>query len=114
MLILASASKARLELLKSVGISPDKIISTDINEKPKKDEKPLDYVFRVALEKNKAVKKNSSDIVLSADTIVSVGRRILLKPNNIDEASDFLSLLSGRRHRAVSYTHLTLPTKRIV
>ena len=49
LLILASASKARLELLKSVGISPDKIISTDINEKPKKDEKPLDYVFRVAL-----------------------------------------------------------------
>ena len=99
MLILASASKARLELLKSVGISPDKIISTNINEKPKKDEKPLDYVLRIALEKNKAVKKNSSDIVLSADTIVSVGRRILLKPNNIDEASDFLSLLSGRRHR---------------
>ena len=99
MLILASASKARLELLKSVGISPDKIISTDINEKPKKDEKPLDYVLRIALEKNKAVKKNSSNIVLSADTIVAVGRRILLKPNNIDEASSFLSLLSGRRHR---------------
>ena len=99
MLILASASKARLELLKSVGISPGKIISTDINEKPKKDEKPLDYVFRVALEKNKAVKKNSSEIVLSADTIVAVGRRILLKPNNIEEASSFLGLLSGRRHR---------------
>ena len=99
MLILASASKARLELLKSVGISPDKIISTDINEKPKKDEKPLDYVLRIALEKNKAVKKNSSDIVLSADTIVAVGRRILLKPNNIEEASSFLGLLSGRRHR---------------
>ena len=99
MLILASASKARLELLKSVGISPGKIISTDINEKPKKGEKPLDYVFRVALEKNKAVKKNSSEIVLSADTIVAVGRRILLKPNNIEEASSFLGLLSGRRHR---------------
>jgi len=99
LLILASASKARLELLKSVGISPEKIISTDINEKPKKNEKPLDYVFRIALEKNKAVKKNSSEIVLSADTIVAVGRRILLKPNNIDEASSFLSLLSGRRHR---------------
>ena len=99
MLILASASNARLELLKSVGISPDKIIATDINEKPKKDEKPLDYVFRIALEKNKAVKKNSSEIVLSADTIVAVGRRILLKPNNIEEASSFLSLLSGRRHR---------------
>ena len=99
MLILASASKARLELLKSVGISPGKIISTDINEKPKKGEKPLDYVFRVALEKNKAVKKNSSEIVLSADTIAALGRRILLKPNNIEEASSFLGLLSGRRHR---------------
>ena len=99
MLILASASKARLELLKSVGISPGKIISTDINEKPKQGEKPLDYVFRVALEKNKAVKKNSSEIVLSADTIVALGRRILLKPNNIEEASSFLGLLSGRRHR---------------
>ena len=99
MLILASASKARLELLKSVGISPGKIISTDINEKPKKGEKPLDYVFRVALEKNKAIKKNSSEIVLSADTIVALGRRILLKPNNIEEASSFLGLLSGRRHR---------------
>jgi len=99
LLILASASKARLELLKSVGISPGKIISTDINEKPKQGEKPLDYVFRVALEKNKAVKKNSSEIVLSADTIVAVGRRILLKPNNIEEASSFLGLLSGRRHR---------------
>ena len=82
MLILASASKARLELLKSVGISPDKIISTDINEKPKKDEKPLDYVFRIALEKNKAVKKNSSDIVLSADTIVAVGTYLIIVLNN--------------------------------
>ena len=57
MLILASASKARLELLKSVGISPDKIINTNIDETPKKDEKPLDYVSRIALEKNKSVKK---------------------------------------------------------
>ena len=57
----------RLELLKSVGISPDKIISTDINEKPKKDEKPLDYVLRIALEKNKAVKKNSADIGFGFD-----------------------------------------------
>ena len=74
MLILASASKARLELLKSVGISPDKIISTDINEKPKKDEKPLDYVLRIALEKYKEVNHYSTEMVLSADTRVAVGR----------------------------------------
>ena len=54
MLILASASKARLELLGSVGISPDKILNTNIDETPKKSQKPLDYVSRIALEKNKA------------------------------------------------------------
>ena len=56
-MILASASKARLELLESVGITPDKILNTNIDETPKKSEKPLDYVSRIALEKNKSVKK---------------------------------------------------------
>ena len=50
MLILASASKARLELLESVGISPDKILNTNIDETPKKSEKPLDYDSRIALD----------------------------------------------------------------
>ena len=99
MLILASASKARLELLKSVGILPDKIVNTNINEKPQNGEKPLEYVSRIALEKNNAVKKEASDFVLTADTIVALGRRIILKPNNKDEASLFLDLLSGRRHK---------------
>ena len=99
MLILASASKARLELLRSVGISPDKIVHTNIDEIPTKGEKPLEYVFRIAREKNNAIKKKNSEIVLSADTAVSLGRRILLKPINKEEALSFLNLLSGRRHR---------------
>ena len=99
MLILGSASKARLELLKSVGIYPDKIIKTNINETPDKGEKPLDYVSRIALEKNKAVKKEDSEIVLTADTIVALGRRIILKPNDKEEATFILDLLSGRRHK---------------
>ena len=64
MLILASASKARLELLGSVGISPDKILNTNIDETPKKSEKPLDYVSRIALEKNRSVKKKKIEIVI--------------------------------------------------
>ena len=98
-MVLASASKARLELLKSVGVSPDKIVYTNIDKSPKKGEKPQDYVCRIALEKNKAIKKKSSEIVLSADTAVSLGRRILLKPSSKEEALSFLNLLSGRRHR---------------
>ncbi len=106
MLILASASKARLELLESVGISPDKILNTNIDETPKKSEKPFDYVSRIALEKNKAVKKEKSEIVLTADTVVALGRRIVQKPNNKEEALYFLNLLSGRRHKV--YTSICI------
>ena len=106
MLILASASKARLELLESVGITPDKILNTNIDETPKKSEKPLEYVSRIAFEKNKAVKKKKSEIVLTADTVVALGRRIVQKPNNKDEALYFLNLLSGRRHKV--YTSICI------
>ena len=106
MLILASASKARLELLESVGISPDKILNTNIDETPKKSEKPLDYVSRIALEKNKTVKKKKMEIVLTADTVVALGRRILQKPNDEEEALYFLNLLSGRRHKV--YTSICI------
>ena len=109
MLILASASKARLELLESVGISPDKILNTNIDETPRKSEKPLDYVSRISLEKNKAVKKKKSEIVLTADTVVALGRRIIQKPNNKEEALYFLNLLSGRRHKV--YTSICIFSK---
>ena len=106
MLILASASKARLELLESVGITPDKILNTNIDETPKKSEKPLDYVSRIALEKNKTIKKKKIEIVLTADTVVALGRRILQKPNDEEEALYFLNLLSGRRHKV--YTSICI------
>jgi len=106
LLILASASKARLELLESVGIKPDKILNTNIDETPKKSEKPLDYVSRIALEKNKSVKKKKIEIVLTADTVVALGRRILQKPNDEEEALYFLNLLSGRRHKV--YTSICI------
>ena len=106
MLILASASKARLELLESVGISPGKILNTNIDETPKKGEKPLDYVSRISLEKNKSVKKKKIEIVLTADTVVALGRRILQKPNDEEEALYFLNLLSGRRHKV--YTSICI------
>ena len=58
MLILASASKARLELLKSVGISPDKIISTEINEKHKKDEEEKCPYEEFVEEQEETLKRN--------------------------------------------------------
>ena len=99
---MASGSKARLELLTSVGIYPDKIIRTNTNETVHKNELPAEYVMRIADKKNKNVGKNDEDLVLSADTVIAVGRRILNKPKDTTEARKFLDLLSGRRHKVMT------------
>ncbi|PQM56962.1 MAG: septum formation protein Maf [Rhodobacteraceae bacterium] len=102
MFIFASASKARLDLLNSIGIFPEKIVQTNIDETIFRNEHPVDYVTRVALEKNKNVEKADGDLVLSADTIISVGRRILTKPTDPQQARQFLDLMSGRRHKVMT------------
>jgi septum formation protein len=102
LLILASGSKARLELLTSVGIYPDKIIQTNTDETVHKNELPAEYVMRIADKKNKNVGKVDEDLVLSADTVIAIGRRILNKPKDTTEARKFLDLLSGRRHKVMT------------
>ena len=101
-MIFASASKARLELLNSAGIFPEKIINTQTDETVLRNELPVEYVTRMAVAKNRLAKKRDADIVLSADTIVAVGRRILGKPKNSVEARQFLDLVSGRRHKVMT------------
>ena len=102
MLIFASASKARLELLNSVGIFPEKIVHTETDETILPNELPLEYVTRIAFKKNKNVSKVDGHLVLSADTVIAVGRRILTKPNDRTEARQFLDLMSGRRHKVMT------------
>lgn len=99
-LILASASPRRLALLGSVGITPDAVAPADIDETPLKDELPRPYAARVALEKAAHVARTAGpdDIVLSADTVVACGRRILPKAESVTEVKACLGLLSGRRH----------------
>jgi septum formation protein len=67
---------------------------------------PHHYCARIAREKAAAIALGPDDIVLCADTTVALGRRILGKPRDADEARRFLDLLSGRRHRV--FTALTL------
>lgn len=98
MLILASASPRRLELLKQVGITPDKVVPAEIDETPRKAEPPKEYVVRMAREKFEAVAQEGAT-VLAADTVVACGTRILGKPKDEAQAREFLQLLSGRRHR---------------
>ena len=99
-LVLASASPRRLALLKQIGVVPDKIVPTDIDEAPAKQELPGPLAERLARSKAEVVHgKETGNLILAADTVVACGRRILGKPGDSGEAEEFLTLLSGRRHR---------------
>ena len=105
-LVLASASPRRLALLRQIGLDPDALLPADIDEMPHKGEAPRSLAVRLAEEKAETaarVMRTRPDLaeafLLAADTVVSVGRRILPKCEVVDEAEQCLRLLSGRSHR---------------
>lgn len=98
--VLASASPRRLDLLARLGLVPDAVDPAEIDETPTKDELPAAYAARMAAEKARTVAYRHPDaVVLAADTVVAVGRRILPKAEDPMTARACLKLLSGRRHR---------------
>lgn len=101
-LILGSGSPRRRELLTQIGVVTDDIRPPDIDETPLKGELPRPYCLRMAREKALAVEAGQEDVVLSADTTVAMGRRILGKPHDVVEAEAFLRLMSGRRHKVIT------------
>ena len=100
--ILGSGSPRRKELLAQLGIIPDAILPPDINEDPVKGELPRPYCARLAREKALAIPAGPDDIILTADTTVALGRRILGKPADAGEAARFLTDLGGRRHQVIT------------
>ena len=99
-LVLASASPRRRDLLAQIGIVPDAITPADINEDPIPGELPRDHALRLAREKAAKIAAQTPDsLVLAADTVVGVGRRILPKTETREEAESCLRLMSGRNHR---------------
>jgi septum formation protein len=102
-LVLASASPRRLDLLARIGVVPDAVIPAEIDETPLKAELPHVFASRMAAEKAAAVAPaEQGSLILAADTVVAVGRRILGKAGDEPQARAMLSLLSGRRHRVLS------------
>jgi septum formation protein len=103
MLILASTSPRRLELLGQIGIAPDRMVGAEIDESPLKYEKPLAYVKRIARLKAEAVAAHyPGAYILACDTMVAAGPRILPKAEDRATAHACLQLLSGRRHHVTS------------
>ena len=101
-LILGSGSPRRAELLEQLGLRADDVRPPDVDETPQKGELPLNYCRRIAASKAAAMSVVDDEVVLCADTTVALGRRIMGKPENADEAAKFLRALSGRRHKVIT------------
>jgi septum formation protein len=106
-LVLASASSRRLELLNKINIVPEIIQAANIDETPKKKEKPIEYCKRLAREKGDFVFQNYPDMtVLSADTIIFCSNKIFGKASSDEEARSFLNFFSGRKHSVLTAIYL--------
>lgn len=113
-LVLASASPRRLALLDQIGARPDALLPASLDETPERNERPRTLALRLAEAKALAGASLASQdpalagaLVLGADTVVSVGRRILPKAESVEEAADCLRLLSGRSHHVSTAVCLT-------
>ena len=113
-LVLASASPRRLDLLRQIGIVPDRVDPADIDETPTRGELPAPHVVRLAEAKARAVQpRHPGCFILAADTAVACGRRILPKAEDEKTARACLELLSGRRHRVYGGVALIMPAGEI-
>ena len=114
LLVLASASPRRLDLLRQIGLEPDRVDPADIDEIPRPGELPPAHAIRLAEEKARAVMpRHPGAYILAADTVVACGRRILPKPLDAASARACLKMLSGRRHRVYGGIALASPDERL-
>ncbi|WP_430396853.1 Maf family nucleotide pyrophosphatase [Ferrovibrio sp.] len=111
-LVLASASPRRLSLLAQIGVVPAHVLPADLDETPLPREIPRQLARRLSRAKAAATAAAlpasvpQDCLILAADTVVGLGRRILPKAETPEEVAACLALLSGRRHRV--YTGLCL------
>jgi septum formation protein len=110
LLILASSSPRRQELLHEIGV-PFQVHAANINEGQMPDEAPIAYALRLAREKAQAVSaRYPQSYVLGADTIVVLNGEVLGKPIDQADAARMLRLLSGRAHEVTTAVSLIAPS----
>jgi len=114
LLVLASASPRRLDLLRQVGLEPHRVAPADIDESPLKGEAPRQLAVRLALAKAQAAAASEPGAyVIGADTVVALGSRVFGKPQDEAEARRMLGLLSGRAHRVLTGVAVRAPDGRM-
>lgn len=116
-LVLASESPRRKALLAQAGIVADAICAPHVDETPGKNELPRAHALRLATEKARTVAQEPREpdtLVLGADTVVALGRRILPKAKTDDEVQDCLRLLSGRSHQVMTAIAMVKPDASVI
>ena len=112
-LLLASASPRRLALLAQIGVTPEQVFATDIDETPRRAEAPRLVAQRLARAKGLAAARPDW-LVLAADTVVACGSRVLPKAETEAQARACLDMLSGRRHHVLTAIVLAMPDGRVL
>lgn len=108
-LVLASASPRRQQLCTALGLSFS-VQAADSDETPRRGEPPIAYVRRVTLEKAQTVAAlQPQAVVISGDTSVVLGRRILGKPDTPAACAAMIKALRGKRHKVISAVCVWLP-----
>jgi septum formation protein len=101
-IVLASQSPRRIEMLRSVGLDFE-IFPSGIDEIPRTGMSPVDYVRHNASEKARWVADHvPHDLIIAADTVVSLNDKIFEKPANRSQAREMLEQLSGCTHQVVT------------
>ena len=113
MLVLASRSPRRQQILRDAGI-PFVVRAADIAEERHPGESPRDYVRRLAEEKACAVPINPGEVILGADTTVVIDDHVLEKPRDAADAQRMIALLSGREHEVMTGICLRSEWRKIV
>ena len=110
---LASKSPRRRKLLKQLGIKFQSF-SVDLHEEILDGEHPIKTVKRLALHKSdEAALKIKNGILITADTIVVLGKEIIGKPKKEKDAFNILSKLSGKTHTVFTgFAVLNLDSKK--
>lgn len=104
-LILASASPRRLALLEQIGLSPDALVPTDLDETPRRGEAARALAQRLARDKLDSARTRPEahdGYVVAADTVVSAGGHILPKAETVEQVDQCLTQLSGRTHQVLT------------
>lgn len=97
--ILASKSERRKKLLKQIGLD-FKVDVSNASEEESEKGSPVNIVMKNSVLKSQSVaRKYKNEIIIGADTIVVLDKKIFHKPKNLKEAKEYLSQLSGKKHK---------------